>query len=124
MTLSGRMNNPAYLYSITYQGRMVGMNYWQEADEPITVNDYAITFSEPQSYTLLQVKQDRFQGLALLGGLVTMLGLILAFYLLPVKAWAVADAQGTWTVYGQSRKGGALFREAFDRAIEHARKGT
>ena len=117
-TLSGRMNNPAYLYSITYRDSMVGMNYWQEADGPITVNDYAITFSEPQSYTLLQVKVDRFQTLALLGGLVTMLGLILAFYLLPVKAWALKRADGTWTLFGQSRKGGALFREAFDRAVK------
>jgi cytochrome c biogenesis protein len=115
-TLSGRMNNPAYLYSITYGDSMVGMNYWQESDGPITVNDYAITFSEPQNYTLLQVKVDRFQGLALLGGLVTMLGLVLALYLLPAKAWAVAQADGTWTILGQSRKGGALFREEFARA--------
>ncbi len=118
MTLSGRMNNPAYLYSITYQGSMVGMNYWQEGEAPITVNDYAITFSEPQSYTLLQVKVDRFQGLALLGGLLTLLGLVLAFYLLPVKAWAVENEDGTWTVSGRSRKGGALFREAFERAVK------
>ena len=123
MTLSGRMNNPAYLYSITYQGKMVGMNYWQEADGPIKVNDYTITFSEPQNYTLLQVKVDRFQGLALLGGLVTMLGLLLAFYLLPAKAWAVEAEDGTWTVFGQSRKGGALFREAFDRAVGRKVKG-
>ncbi len=127
MTLSGRMNNPAYLYSITYGDSMVGMNYWQESDGPITVNDYSITFSEPQSYTLLQVKTDRFQTLALLGGLVTLLGLILAFYLLPAKVWAAAQADGTWTVYGQSRKGGALFREEFARAAgrdeAHQEKG-
>lgn len=122
-TLSGRMNNPAYLYSITYRDRMVGMNYWQESDGPITVNDYSITFSEPQSYTLLQVKTDRFQGLALLGGLITLLGLILAFYLLPARAWAVQQENGTWTVCGQSRKGGALFREAFEKAVEPHLKG-
>lgn len=122
MTLSGRMNNPAYLYSITYRDSMVGMNYWQETDDPITVNDYSITFSEPQSYTLLEVKVDRSQGLALLGGLITLLGLVLAFYLLPAKAWALRAEDGTWTVYGQSRKGGALFRESFDRAAK-AQKG-
>ena len=116
MTLSGKMNNPAYLYSITYRDSMVGMNYWLPAEEPITVNDYSITFLEPQSYTLLQVKVDRFQGLALLGGLVTMLGLVLAFYLLPAKAWAVEQTDGAWTILGQSRKGGALFREEFARA--------
>ena len=122
-TLSGRMNDPAYLYSITYRDSMVGMNYWQETDEPITINDYSITFSEPQSYTLLQIKTDRFQGLALVGGLVTLLGLILAFYLLPEKAWAVQAEDGTWTVYGRSRKGGALFREEFERAVGCKTKG-
>ena len=122
-TLSGRMNNPAYLYSITYENSMVGMNYWQESDGPIKVNDYTITFSEPQSYTLLQIKTDHFQGLALLGGLITMLGLILSFYLLPVKAWAVEQADGTWTVFGQSRKGGALFREEFELVAEKTDKG-
>ena len=123
MTLSGRMNNPAYLYSITYRNSMVGMNYWQETDGPITVNDYSITFSEPQSYTLLQVKVDRFQGVALLGGLVTMLGLLLAFYLLPARAWALQREDGTWAIFGQSRKGGALFREEFDQAVAQAEKG-
>ncbi len=123
MTLSGRMNNPAYLYSITYENSMVGMNYWQASDGPIKVNDYTITFSEPQNYTLLQIKTDRFQGLALLGGLVTMLGLILAFYLLPAKAWAVEQGDGTWTVCGRSRKGGALFREEFERAAGKTDKG-
>ena len=123
MTLSGRMNNPAYIYSIVFQDRLVGMNYWQETESPIKINDYTITFSEPQNYTLLQVKQDRFQGLALLGGLMTLLGLILAFYLLPAKAWAVENEDGTWTVCGQSRKGGALFREEFDRALGRKMKG-
>ena len=122
VTLSGRMNNPAYLYSITYLDRIVGMNYWQSEDGPIKVNDYTITFSEPQSYTLLQVKTDRFQGLALTGGLVIMLGLMLSFYLQPVKAWAV-ERDGVWTVYGQSRKGGALFREEFCRAAGQTEKG-
>ena len=52
-----------------------------------------------------------------------MLGLILAFYLLPERAWAVQEEDGTWTVYGRSRKGGALFREAFDRAVRRSEKG-
>ena len=85
--------------------------------------EYSITFSEPQSYTLLQIKTDRFQSLALLGGLVTMVGLILAFYLLPAKVWAVESEDRTWTVYGRSRKGGALFREAFEEALQSQTKG-
>ena len=48
-----------------------------------------------------------------------MLSLLLALYLQPAKAWAIQGPDGAWTVYGQSRKGGALFRERFLRAAEH-----
>ncbi len=122
-TLSGRMNRPVYLVFIVYRGTVMGMRYWEPQDAPLQIGEYEITFSEPQNYTQLQVRTDRFQGLALLGGLLTMLGLLLAFYLLPERAWAVAAEDGTWTVYGQSRKGGALFREAFRRAVGSNEKG-
>ena len=59
----------------------------------------------------------------LLGGLVTLVGLILAFYLLPAKAWAVENEDGTWMVYGRSRKGGALFRGAFEEVLQSQTKG-
>jgi hypothetical protein len=35
----------------------------------------------------------------------------------------VESEDGTWTVYGQSRKGGALFKEAFEQAVERDKKG-
>ena len=84
--------------------------------ETIKINDYEIAFSDPQSYTLIQIKEDHFTWLALVGGLVTMLGLFLAFYLQPTKVWAIQAEGGTWTVFGQNRKGGALFRDRFIRA--------
>ncbi len=118
-TASGRLNNPAYLYSVYYQEQMLGMNALM-ADEKVTIDDYTVTFSEPRSYTLIQIKVDRFTWLALLGGLVTLLGLVLAFYVQPVRAWALRQDDGAWTVFGQSRKGGALFRERFARAAGKA----
>lgn len=124
-TQSGSLNNPAYLYAVYYldpvtqTDRFVGMNVLL-ADEPLTIDEYEVTFTEPQSYTLLQIKRDRFTGLALAGGIVTTLGLVLAFYLLPEKVWAVQDADGTWTMCGQSKKGGALYRERFKKAAPGA----
>lgn len=118
VTLSGQMNHPGYFVFIVYQNAIMGMKIWQPQDAPLRVGEYEVSFSEPQNYTQLQVKTDHFQGLALLGGLLTLLGLLLAFYLLPERAWAVAEEDGTWTVYGQSRKGGALFRESFDGAVK------
>ncbi|MBR3505006.1 MAG: cytochrome c biogenesis protein ResB [Clostridia bacterium] len=114
-TATGQLNNPAYLYSVYYLEQMIGMNVLMEG-EKLTIDDYTVTFSEPQPYTLIQIKADRFTGLALLGGLITTLGLLLAFYVQPAKAWAVQEADGRWTLRGESRKGGALFREAFLRA--------
>ncbi len=114
-TASNRLENPAYLYSIYYQDQIVGMNVLMP-EETVTIDDYEVRFSNPRSYTLIQVKADRFTWLALLGGIVTVIGLALAFYLQPVRLWAMRGEDGRWTVCGQCRKGGALFRERFLRA--------
>ena len=115
-TASGRLNNPAYLYSVFYQEQLIGMNVLT-GDDVLTIDDYTVLFSDPQSYTLIQIKEDRFTPLALLGGLITLIGLALAFYLQTSKVWAVQDDDGRWTVYGSSPRGGALFRERFDEAV-------
>ena len=78
-TLSGNVNNPGYLYSIYYQGQLIGMNVLLE-DDYITIDDYVIVFSHPQNYTLLQIKRDSFTPLAFAGGMVILLGLFLSFY--------------------------------------------
>ena len=114
-TVSNRLNNPAYLYSVYYQEQMIGMNVLT-GDEAVTIDDYTVTFSDPQPYTLIQIKRDRFTGLALLGGLVTTLGLLLALYLQPARIWAAQEADGRWTLRGESLKGGALFRDQLLRA--------
>ena len=113
-TATGQLNNPAYLYTVYYQDQVLGMNALMEGEE-LTIDEYTVTFSEPQSYTLIQIKSDRFTWLALLGGLLTMLGLLLAFYIQPARVWAVQTEDGSWTVFGECRKGGALFRDRFAR---------
>ena len=115
-TASGRLENPAYLYTVYYRDQVEGMNVLQEG-ETITIDDYTVTFSDPQSYTVIQCRRDRFSLLALLGGLVTLAGLFLAFYLQPKRMWAVRQADGSWTVRAQCRKGGAIFREQFEGAL-------
>ena len=119
MTASGQIRNPAYLYTVYYQGSVLGMNVLMQ-EEKLTVDDYVITFSEPQSYTLIQIKKDSFTGLALTGGLLVMLGLLLAFYLLPRKAMAFRTAAGSWKVCASCGKGGAIFREQFEEAVRKA----
>ena len=117
MSISSVPNNPAYLYSVYYQGQMLGMNALLESEE-LTIDEYTVTFDNPRNYTLIQVKKDRFTPLALAGGLVVMLGLVLAFYVQGARVWA-EEEDSVWTVHGESKKGGALFA---DRVREEAEK--
>ena len=117
MTRSSVPNNPAYLYSVYYKSQMLGMNALLESEE-LTIDEYTVTFDNPRNYTLIQVKRDRFTFLALIGGLVVMLGLILAFYLQEARMWAVEEPDGTWTVHAACRKGGVLFADQFREKSE------
>ena len=116
-TLSGKLNNPAYLYTLYFQEEILGMNVLMP-DEAITVSDYTITFSEPQNYTVIQVKKDSFSELAFAGGVLVMLGLMIAFYFQMVQVYAEEQPDGTWKVYGHCPKGGVLFKEKFMKLQE------
>ncbi len=120
-TLSSSLKNPAYLYSVYYRGEMIGMNVLM-AGEKLTIDDYTVTFSAPQNYTLIQIKRDSFTWLAFVGGIVTMLGLLLAFYLFPQAVWAEQADDGTWTVHDHCRKRGTLYRETFLQAASKNEK--
>ena len=117
MSKSSAVNNPAYLYSVYYQGQILGMNALLES-EMLTIDEYTVTFSDPQSYSLIQVKRDPYTPLALLGGLLTMAGLMLAFYVQVQVMTAVREEDGSWHVYGSSPKGGVLFEEKLAREAE------
>ena len=120
-TQSGKINNPAYLYTLYYQDRILGMNVLM-GHEAITIDQYSILFSDPQAYTLIQIKKDPYTGFALLGGLMTLVGLLFAFYLRPVRATAVCKDNNHWLVQGVSPKGGPVFKEKFYKAVSKARE--
>lgn len=113
-TASPALNNPGYLYTLYYNDRILGMNVLTE-DEIITVEDYGIRFTDPQQYTLIQIKRDPFTPVAAAGGLLVMLSLVLAFYLPPEEVWAVQRSDGTWLLAGRSRKAGAYFLEELSK---------
>ena len=116
-TATGRLNNPATLYTVYYQEQILGMDVLL-GEEELTIDDYTVVFSDPQPYTLIQIKKDAFTPLAFAGGLITLLGLFLAFYVQTAKVWAVETDPGIWSVSGSSRKGGLLFAEQFQQAVE------
>ena len=119
-TSSSQLNNPAYLYTLYYQGEVLGMNVLKEK-EMITVEDYNVIFTDPQPYTLIQIKHDPYTGIALIGAILILIALFLSFYIRAEELWAVQDASGFWTITGYSRKGDVLYHEKIqDRAAELA----
>lgn len=120
MTLSSELNNPGYLYSVYYQGNMIGMNALT-GDDVITIDDYTVRFSDPQTYTLIAVKRDSFTPLAFAGGLITLFGLMIALFVWPASIWAVQKEDGTWHVSAECRKGGQLFADEFRENAEKYR---
>ena len=120
-TRSGQLNRPAWLYLVSYQGQVLGMNVLMEGEE-LTIDEYTVLFDQPENYTLISAKRDPWTLLALVGGLITMLGLLLALYVRPVSLLAVRTGE-TWTVFGRCEKGGALFAEALRDAAERCREG-
>ncbi len=114
--------NPAWLYRVsTSDGQVLGMNVLYNDYVSIDMDENTqlqITVEDPQIYTLIQVKREPFTLLALLGGLVIMLGLILSFYIQPQQMLAVENEEGQWEVYGWSRKGGVLFKGQLEEAAK------
>ncbi|MBR6119742.1 MAG: cytochrome c biogenesis protein ResB [Oscillospiraceae bacterium] len=110
-------NPTGYAYMIFVGEEFYTMNVQGPGESiPELGPNYEVSFSEAQSYTLLQIKRDRFTPLAFAGGLVTLLGLLLAFYLQVRKLWAVQNEDGTWTIRGSSPKGGALYADRVKEA--------
>ena len=107
-----------FAYMIYVGDELYTMNVQTEGESIPDFKPYEVSFSQPQSYTLLQIKRDRFTPLALLGGVITMLGLLLAFYLQTRKLWAVQQEDGSWTVCAGSPKGGALFADQVREAAQ------
>ena len=123
VTVSSRLNNPAYLYRLYYQNEILGMNVLK-ANEAITVDAYTILFLNPQSYTLIQIKRDPYTPLAAVGAVLVMIALILAFYLRTAEVFAIRLEDGSWSVTGYSRKGGEEFTDLLIKKNEEMEGGA
>ena len=115
---SDEIRNPAYLYQVYYQKQLLGMNVLKTGEE-LTIDEYTVLFENPRNYTLLAVKRDSFTWLVLLGGLIILAGLIIAFWMQPRAVQAIRENDG-WHIYGRCRKGGAIFRDEFLKAAAEA----
>jgi cytochrome c biogenesis protein len=97
-SLSDEPKNPVVLYAVHYMGEIVKMDVLP-IGEAIKWNDYEFILESPQRYTYLNVNKMKGQLGAGLGALLIMAGLMLVFYLKPVKMTVKLDG-AKLLVYG------------------------
>jgi len=95
---SNEINNPKLLYSLFYGGQRVVMNVASPGEE-VSWQDFSFNFTNPQRYTYLSVNKMNGKVGAMIGSLVMMLGLFLAFYMKP-KQLIVELKKENLYVYG------------------------
>lgn len=78
------LNNPHFLYSIYYGGRVIDMNM-AEFGSPVGVADYHFIARDPCEYTLLVIKHDPSEIFVLISALIIVAGLFIAFYIKPME---------------------------------------
>lgn len=89
-TKSPFLKHPVTLYAIFYDGFRVDMGL-NHPGEPIQWEGYTFVIKDPQMFTLLQVANDPATPIALLGAILLMIGLFLAFYINPREVILVRD---------------------------------
>lgn len=116
-TLTPYLNNPKLLYTIFYEGYRVDMNVADMGDE-IVWEEYSFTIDNPQMFTLLQVGRDPGMKAAGVGGIILILGVILAFYMHPKQLMAFKYRSGKTAIWGNSSKNKEIFKEEMDIALK------
>ncbi len=115
-TKSPYLNNPAALFSLYYESKLVDQNIAGMGYD-IKVADYRFVLSAPQPYTLIQIVSDPSLPLVFLGGVFMLIGLFLAFYLRPQEVWVrLSDTEES--LYGYTSKGAALYHDKVELLIK------
>ena len=109
-------NNPVLLYALFYDGQRVDMGLARMGDE-ISYEEYTFIVDRPTMYTVLQVNHDPGITWAALGGLLQIIGLVLAFYLKPKEIRIVAHGGIVW-LRAKSYGNDNLFKEEVTNKLE------
>ena len=81
-SVTPRLNNPHFLYSIYYDGTMAAMDL-AEPGVSVPVHNYSFTMYDPVEYTLIVAKTDPTAWLVGVSSAVLLAGLFLSFYVRP-----------------------------------------
>ncbi|NMD37643.1 MAG: cytochrome c biogenesis protein ResB [Christensenellaceae bacterium] len=114
--LSPLPNNPVMLYALFYNKQRVDMGLARMGNA-IEYKEYKFVVDKPEMYTLLQINHDPGIAFAAFGGLLQVLGLLLAFYLRPKELRIVVD-DGKVYLWSQSYGNDNLYKEELTKIIK------
>lgn len=123
-TLSSQLVNPGYLYTVYYNNNLIGMNVLNGdyiSLEGPNGEDFKITFTDPESYSLLQLKKDNSVGVVFGGSVILLIALFIAFYM-PTKEMYAEKENDKWNIYVKSRKGNVLLKDQIILEDQNVRK--
>lgn len=83
-TRSSEMIDPYVLYRVYYEGGLAGTRV-HPIEEPISIEEYTYTFTNPRIYTLLTVRKDSFAVATGLSSALLVIGTFIVFYANPKK---------------------------------------
>ncbi|MBU5678217.1 cytochrome c biogenesis protein ResB [Alkaliphilus sp. MSJ-5] len=115
-TLTPYLNNPKLLYTIFYEGQRVDMNV-ASIGEDISWEEYTFKIHNPRQFTLLQIVSDPGMTGATVGGLILLLGIMLAFYFHPKQLKAFESKDGRTVIWGDTAKNKDVFKEEMKLAL-------
>lgn len=115
-TLTPYLNNPKLLYTIFYEGQRVDMNVASIGEE-ISWEEYTFKIHNPRQFTLLQIVSDPGMIGATVGGLILLLGIMLAFYFHPKQLKAFEGKDGRTVIWGDTAKNKDIFKEEIKLAL-------
>lgn len=113
MSASSSLNNPGYLYTVYYNYNLLGMNVLNGdyiSLEGPSGEDFRITFTNPEHYSLLQLKKDNSTSVVLIGSIILLAALFIAFYM-PTKEMYAENEGNKWKIYVKSKKGNVLLKD-------------
>lgn len=109
------LHHPVTLYALFYDGVRVDMGL-NHIGDPIEWEDYTFLIKDPQMFTLVQVARDPATPFALAGAALLIIGLYLAFYIIPREVILINNGENSYLRIKQA-KNDKLHSKKYDKII-------
>ncbi|MGL4982376.1 MAG: cytochrome c biogenesis protein ResB [Treponemataceae bacterium] len=109
--------NPKTQFAVYYEQKMLDMNY-VGMDEDITLDNYKVQLSNPQQYTLLQVRKDPSILVTAFGSFLVIFSLFIAFYFNLTQCVLVIGTDYA-RIYGRCAKHKKMFADRVEKIISN-----